>query len=79
MVIFVRALSFLTSYSCFVARMESITHVPHLFSMKHIFLEENTAALSIQKKEEKIEFEQSSWRHKIQLIKVMCLIDNSKY
>ena len=59
--------------------MASITHVPHLLSMKHVFLEENTASLSIQKKEEKIEFEQSSWRHKIQLMKVMCLIDNSKY
>ena len=59
--------------------MASITHVPHLLSMKHVFLEENTASLSIQKKEEKIEFEQSSWRHKIQLMKVLCLIDNSKY
>ena len=62
-----------------IIRMASITHVPHLLSMKHVFLEENTASLSIQKKEEKIEFEQSSWRHKIQLMKVMCLIDNSKY
>ena len=59
--------------------MASITHVPHLLSMKHVFLDENTASLSIQKKEEKIEFEQSSWRHKIQLMKVLCLIDNSKY
>ena len=33
--------------------MASITHVPHLFSMRHIFLEENTASLSIQKKESK--------------------------
>ena len=32
--------------------MANITHAPHLFSMKHIFLEENTASLSIQKKEE---------------------------
>ena len=32
-----------------------------------------------KRKEEKIEFEKSSWRHKIQLKKVMCLIDNSKY
>ena len=31
--------------------MASITHVMHLLSMKHIFLEENTATLSIQKKE----------------------------
>ena len=61
--------------------MASITCVPHLFSVKHIFLEENAASLSIQKKErkKKFEFEQLSWRHKIQLIKVMCLIDNSKY
>ena len=65
-----------------IIRIASITHVPHLFSMKHKFLEENTASLSIRKKErkkEKIEFEQSSWRHKIGLIKVVCLIDNSKY
>ena len=62
-----------------IIRMASITHVPYLFSMKHIILEENTASLSLEKKEEKIEFEQSSWRHKIQLIKVMCLIDNLKY
>ena len=62
-----------------IIRMASITHVLHLFSMKHMILEENTASLSLEKKEEKIEFEQSSWRHKIQLIKVMCLIDNSKY
>ena len=33
--------------------MTSITHVPYLFSMKHIFLEDNTASLSIQKKEGK--------------------------
>ena len=46
--------------------------MPHLFSMKHKFLEENTASLSIRRKEEeKIEFEQSSWRHKIRLIKVV--------
>ena len=61
--------------------MASIAHVPHLFSMKHIFLEENTASISTQRKErkKKFAFQQSSWRHKIQLIKVMCLIDNSKY
>ena len=34
-----------------IISMASITHVQHLFSMKHIFLEENTASLSIQKKE----------------------------
>ena len=47
-----------------IIRMASITDVPHLFSMKHIFLEENTASLSIQKKErkKKFEFEQSFWR-----------------
>ena len=33
-----------------IIRMASVTHVPHLFSLKHIFLEENTASLSIQKK-----------------------------
>ena len=40
----------------------------HLISMKHIFLEVDTASLSKQKKErkKKIEFKQSSWRHKIQ-------------
>ena len=33
--------------------MASITHVPHLFSIEHIFLEKNTASLSIQKIERK--------------------------
>ena len=33
-----------------IIRMASITRVPHLFSMKHIFLEENPASISIQKK-----------------------------
>ena len=33
--------------------MASITHVPHLFLMKNIFLEENTASLCIKKKERK--------------------------
>ena len=37
--------------------MARITHVPHLFSIKHIFLEVNTASLSIQKKEKKKKFE----------------------
>ena len=36
-----------------IIRMTRITHVPHLFSMKHIFFEVNTAFLSIQKKEKK--------------------------
>ena len=60
--------------------MARITHVPHLFSMKLIFLEVNTGSLSMQKKEKmkKFEFEQPSWRHKIQLTKIMCLIHNSK-
>ena len=64
-----------------IIRMTRITHVPHLFSMKHIFFEVNTAFLSIEKKERKkiFKFEQSSWRHKIQLIKIMCLVDNSKH
>ena len=41
--------------------------MPHLFSIKHIFLEVLTASLSIQKKErnKKFEFEQSFWRNKI--------------
>ena len=61
--------------------MANITHAPHLFSVKHIFLEENTVSLSIQKKRgrKSFEFEQSSSRRKIQLLKVMCLIDNSEY
>ena len=61
--------------------MARITHVPHLFSMKQIFFEVNTILLSIQKKErnKKFEFEQSSWQHKIQLIRIMCLIDDSKH
>ena len=49
-----------------IVRMARITHVLHLFSMKHIFLELSTASLSIQKKaRKKIEFEQSFWGHKI--------------
>ena len=36
-----------------IIRMATIAHAPHLFSMKHIFLEENTASLSIQKKARK--------------------------
>ena len=40
-----------------IIRMARITHVPHLFSIKHIFLEVNTASLSIQKKEKKKKFE----------------------
>ena len=60
--------------------MASITHVRDLLSMKHIFRREYSFLIYTEKrKEEKIEFEQSSWRHKIQLIKVMCLIDNSQY
>ena len=27
------------------------THMPHLFSMKHLFLEENTASVSIKENE----------------------------
>ena len=58
-----------------IIKMASITHVPHLFSMKHIFLEGNTAFLFILKKERntKFEFEQSSWRHKNLWIKRMCV------
>ena len=49
-----------------IIRMARITNVPHLFSMKHKFLEVNKASLPMQKKErKKLEFEQSSWRHKI--------------
>ena len=40
-----------------IIRMARITHVPHLFSMKHIFLEVHTASLSIKKKEMKKKFE----------------------
>ena len=36
-----------------IIRMTRITHVPHLISMKHTFLEVNTASLSLQKKESK--------------------------
>ena len=46
-------------------RMASITQVPHLFSVKRIFLEVNTVCLFIQKKEtkKKFEFEQSFWQN----------------
>ena len=57
-----------------IIRMASITDVPHLFSMKHFW-----KRIQLHRKEEKIGFEQSSCRHKIKLIKIMCLIDNSKY
>ena len=51
-----------------------------IFNETHIFRREYSFLIYKEKrKEENIEFEQSSWRHKIQLIKVMCLIDNSKY
>ena len=51
-----------------------------IFNEKHIFRREYSFPMYKEKrKEEKIEFEQSSWRHKVQLIKVMRLIDNSKY
>ena len=46
-----------------------------IFNETHIFRSEYSFHIYTEKrKEEKIEFEQSSWRHKIQLIKVMCLI-----
>ena len=53
----------------------------HIYFQWNISLEVNTGSLSIQKKEKKkkFEFEQPSWRYKIQLIKIMCLIDNSKH
>ena len=51
-----------------------------IFSETHIFRREYSFLIYTEKrKEEKIDFEKSSWGHKIQLIKVMCLIDNSKY
>ena len=51
-----------------------------IFNEAHIFRREYSFLIYKEKRqEEKIEFEQSSWLHKIQLIKVMCLIDNSKY
>ena len=57
-----------------IIKMAKITHVVHLFSIKRIFLEVNTASLSTQKKsKKKFELEQSSWRHKIQGIKRMCV------
>ena len=40
-----------------IIRIARITHVPHLFSMKQIFLEVNKASLSTQKKERKKIFE----------------------
>ena len=41
-----------------IIRIARLTHVLHLFSMKQIFLELNTASLSIQKKgRKKFEFE----------------------
>ena len=40
-----------------IIRMASIIHVPHRFSMKQIFLEENTASLSMQKTEREKKYE----------------------
>ena len=45
--------------------MAGITHVPHLFSMKHIFLEQLPCLYRKKEKKKKFELEQSSWRHKI--------------
>ena len=42
---------YLTFYDTNNYKNSKYNHVQHLFSMKHIFLEENTASLSIQKKE----------------------------
>ena len=51
-----------------------------IFNETQIFRREYSFLIyKVKRKEEKIEFEQSSWRHKIRLIKVVCLIDNSKY
>ena len=48
--------------------MASITQVLHLFSMKHIFRREISFLIYTEKrKEEKTEFERSSWWHKIRL------------
>ena len=50
------------------------------FNETHIFRKEYSFLIYTEKrKEEKFELEQSSWRHKIELIKVMCLTDNWKY
>ena len=53
---FHRLKKYLTFYDTNNYKNGNITHVPHLLSMKHIFLEENTASLSIQKKERKKKF-----------------------
>ena len=51
-----------------IIRMASITQVLHLFSMKHIFRREFSFLIYTEKrKEEKTEFERSSWWHKIRL------------
>ena len=45
-----------------------------IFNEKHIFRREYSFPMYKEKrKEEKIEFEQSSWRHKIQWQKKMCV------
>ena len=50
-----------------------------IFNETHIFRKEYSFLIYTEKRKEgKTEFEQS-WRHKIQLIKVMYLIDNSKH
>ena len=56
--------------------MARVNHVPHLFSMKHLFLEVNTAFLSIQKEESKKKFE---FRTKILATQNSVNKNNAKY
>ena len=51
----------------------SVSNETHFFWSEYSFL-----IYTEERKEEKLEFEQSSCWHKIQLIKIMCLMDNSK-
>ena len=51
-----------------------------IFNETYILRRECSFPIYTEKeRKKKFEFEQSSWRHKILLIKVICLIDNSKF
>ena len=58
-----------------IIRMARINHAMHLLSMKHIFLEVNTAFLYIQEKDRINHLENTKFNEQKECV----LIDNSKY
>ena len=68
-------------YICFHEDDKYNSCATSVFNEAHIFREEYSFLIYTEKrKEEKSELKQS-WRHEIQVmcLKVVCLIDNSKY